>query len=576
MARLVNEAKRQLHAAIRESASQAVALEANPLLSAIQNQIKEAVERSVEAVAGPAAEQALRSALAQAEQTGEAQLQTARERWNRELGEHIEQTGGNLSDRFSAIANERAGAFENQLDTRLNLTLEKAEHAAGNLDVRVAEAQKAIEEFAHKTADSAAATLQEAGQQLQWKTEQARGQLADLDQAAEQFQYRVTSAAETAQSGWQARLDADLAAATGRWNQHVEVSLQNASQQAADRLAQHSRETASQVENEISGRIAAMSASFADASAIAESKLESLRAALSEETARAQAALAQMQSSAEGLAEWPTRIGELANTAQQELERRATDLVEAQSRELANRAEQNIAAWTDRLQPALETAGQQIVVRLGADLDQQLNTRLDRASHVLAELDRGTVAAEAALRSHRKRWRRFPNVRSKAALRRMQESVGRLEQDFGESGRAATAKWMAELEAKTTETTHTTFESLFKTADWYEKKVQMQMQATMEKGLEQASGALREKAGEISGLFATELDHYSRSYVEHAHGQIDEVGRDTLERVAKQYTEMAASSLTASLGQQARHQSEAALGELRDKSGATLSSRCPH
>ena len=72
------------------------------------------------------------------------------------------------------------------------------------------------------------------------------------------------------------------------------------------------------------------------------------------------------------------------------------------------------------------------------------------------------------------------------------------------------------------ETTHTTFESLYKTAEWYEKKVQTQMQSTMEKGLEQASSTLRERAGEISGLFASELDHYSRSYVEHTQGQFDE------------------------------------------------------
>ena len=49
------------------------------------------------------------------------------------------------------------------------------------------------------------------------------------------------------------------------------------------------------------------------------------------------------------------------------------------------------------------------------------------------------------------------------ALGRLQDSLLRLEQDFGESGRAATSKWLAELDAKSTDTTHTAFESLFKT-----------------------------------------------------------------------------------------------------------------
>jgi hypothetical protein len=51
------------------------------------------------------------------------------------------------------------------------------------------------------------------------------------------------------------------------------------------------------------------------------------------------------------------------------------------------------------------------------------------------------------------------------------------------------------------------------------------MQATLEKGLAQAGEALRGKAGELSGLFATELDHFTRSYVEHAKEQLDETAR---------------------------------------------------
>ncbi len=39
-----------------------------------------------------------------------------------------------------------------------------------------------------------------------------------------------------------------------------------------------------------------------------------------------------------------------------------------------------------------------------------------------------------------------------------------------------------------------------------------------------------------------ELDHYSRSYVEHTQGQVDEAGRENLERLRKQAEEIAAGS----------------------------------
>ena len=82
------------------------------------------------------------------------------------------------------------------------------------------------------------------------------------------------------------------------------------------------------------------------------------------------------------------------------------------------------------------------------------------------------------------------------------------------------------------------------------------MQSTLEKGIDLATSRLREKAAEMSGLFASELDHYSRSYVEHARGQMHEHSRDAAEIGSRQITEagdLAASKFTeraAQLGQE--------------------------
>ena len=59
----------------------------------------------------------------------------------------------------------------------------------------------------------------------------------------------------------------------------------------------------------------------------------------------------------------------------------------------------------------------------------------------------------------------------------------------------------------------------------------------MEKGIDQAVTRLREKAAEMSGVFASELDHYSRSYVEHAQGQMQENASDAAERGSRQIAE---------------------------------------
>jgi hypothetical protein len=201
----------------------------------------------------------------------------------------------------------------------------------------------------------------------------------------------------------------------------------------------------------------------------------------------------------------------------------------------------------DRLRPIVEAAGQQSVARLAAQLEQQLIPHVDHARELLQKLAAGHGLAEETLRAHGKRLLEVSEQSVQASVARLQEIVDRFEKDFQEAGRTATAKWSAELEAKASDTTHTAFEALYKSSEWYEKRAQTQMQATLDKGLEQASNRLREKAGEISGLFASELNHYSCSYVEHAQGQMDEAVKDVVER-ARGLLAQAVETTAAALG----------------------------
>ena len=84
---------------------------------------------------------------------------------------------------------------------------------------------------------------------------------------------------------------------------------------------------------------------------------------------------------------WTERLQPSLDTAQQELERRAAALVEIQSQELARRGELAMATWTERLQPSLESAAQETVARLGAQFEQHLGSHIDRANQVLGRLE---------------------------------------------------------------------------------------------------------------------------------------------------------------------------------------------
>jgi hypothetical protein len=177
---------------------------------------------------------------------------------------------------------------------------------------------------------------------------------------------------------------------------------------------------------------------------------------------------------------------------------------------------------------------------------------------MVARLETTVASADESLRSRQESLARASEQAILAACERVKDVAGALAHDFQESVRIATEKSLSEIDAKATDTTHHAFESLFKTAEWYEKKVHNQMQAAIDKGMDNALATLKEKAREMSGVFGAELDHYSRSYVEHTQGQVEEAARENLERLRKHAEELAAGS-AGSIVQQAREDSEAAL-----------------
>ena len=76
-----------------------------------------------------------------------------------------------------------------------------------------------------------------------------------------------------------------------------------------------------------------------------------------------------------------------------------------------------------------------------------------------------------------------------------------------------------------------------KSAEWYEKKAQTHIQTATEKAVEQAGSILREKAGEISSMFTSELDNSSRNFVGHTQSQMEDTVREAFERARALFSE---------------------------------------
>lgn len=555
--RLVEEAKQELQAVVRRSAAEAVSLEARPLIASLELQLKSAAEKSLEAAANSAAEKAF-------EEAKQLQVDAFLHECNRSMAESAKRAAQQLASKLDTLEKERSATFEQSLEKRIQDTLERLQKQAADLRPPAPAESLAVES---DTPQASIPDLEKLEGRIRTQIEQANASLSEIETASRHLQDQAASAFNVVQSDWKARVEADLSGAIDRWHQQIGSSAESAKQEFVERLARHAQSAGEHIERELALRVGEMSKAFADAANNSEAKLNLLRASLDQENERAQEAARKLQSIERQIENQSAKLTEIAAAVEQALEQRASALLEAQSHEMARRAEGAITMWAERLQPALEATGQQTVTRLAAQIKADLKDRVESAAAMAARLQSTIGSAEEALRSRQESLARASEQAIQSACERVKDVVSALTREFQESGRAAAEKWISEIDNKATDTTHHTFESLFKTAEWYEKKVHTQMQAAIDKGMENALGSLKEKAREMSSVFGTELDHYSRSYVEHTQGQVEEAARESLELIRKQAEEMAAAS-AGSIVQQAREDSDAALTDFHAKAGS--------
>ena len=561
VAQLVEDARQDLLASLRRSAAEAVSLEARPLIASLELQLRTIAESAMHAAAGAAAQNAF--------QAKQGQLEAFLQESNRSLALSVERLTQQFASRLDELEKVRDAAFEQRLESRVQDSLEQLQKQAAEIRPPAPD-NAAIAAPAGSGPLLAIPGVQDLEQQVRSQVEQARNSLAEFETGMRLLREQSAAAFSSAQSDWGARVEADLAGAAARWNQQVENSIESAKQQLLDHLAQDTQSNWERIERELSARLGELNKNFTDAAGSAEKKLDDLRVSLHEGNERAEASLANLRSLENQLArqieDQSARLAGMAQAAEQAFADRAAALLDAQSQEMARRAEGAIATWSERLQPALEASGQQTVTRLASQLKDGLNAGVENATQVLARLESASLTSQEWLHSREEDLAKASEQAVHSAGERIKELSGILSHDLQESGRAAADKWIADIDAKATDTSHRAFESLFKTAEWYEKKVQTQLQSAIDKGLESALVDLKEKAREMSGVFGAELDHYSRSYVQHTQGQVEEAAREVVEKLRKQAEEMASAS-AASIVQQAREDSDAALAQFRARSG---------
>ncbi len=415
---------------------------------------------------------------------------------------------------------------------------------------------------------SAAARIEAAGaglEQERQRAEDAKAQLADTTKAA------TSQLAETAQAA-----KAQLAEAT-------QAALQHTQQQLNDFLAAQYQEVSTRADQLIRDRAKALEPAIeASAQQIAarvsneadraiELKLtQTVEKHLSPKLDQVQRAMADLTSAETRASETHTNIKNHLQYAADELARmktaHETHLAAANS-EVEKAAAQSQKNASEHLSKLESTAGLHVknAVEQIAQLESTANLHVQNAAGQIAEiqgtaltqvqhaaeelsllqtgireqLQDATDRADRITDTIREQAQIASEEAIQAALARVQEETAKVPDQLDQTRREMVAKIEEELSQRGSEIQHQNYDAMLKTAEWYQKKAQTAMQASLEKSVEQSTTQLRDRAAEVSSLLASELDHYRRTYVAHSTAQIEDAAREVIGREREKMTETA-------------------------------------
>ena len=534
VARLIADAKQQIQAATKEAASQAVSAERR--LSFEQWEQKFAAGRAeIENETVSAIEKFQHEADERSRTTHAAAAEALRTELPRWLAPQLEQLTRELTTRLAqegaAQRNEHAQQLESMTDA-LRKAAENGEYAATRLKTQAEQTQAQIAE----QAESAAKAIEHAARQHE---QRATAQGESLLAAANEIQQQVAAALASAQSASHAHLANELEAAQSRWREALESTLAETQDRAAAGLNEQARTWMAQLQDEMARHATAARDSATNAALEVDQRMAALRDSLQEQTQRLESVLAHAAETSQRLEQHSAQLESMQQHALTGFQAQIENHLNPHREELQRRSEAITDELNAKIRATFEEASRSAVAQFDQQISELVQPHVTRAEEAVHRLAGGRSLLDAALTLQQDRIRNSADEAFAESLGRFRENLGSVEQILQESSQAITWRSMTELEGKADDLKHQMVEELLKSAEWYEKKAQTQIQNLTERTVEQAGTQLREKAGEISSVFASELDHSSRSFVGHTHTQMEEVVRDSFERARALFAEAA-------------------------------------
>ena len=516
VARLLAEAKQQIHAAAREAAVQAVAADRRLAFEQWEQKysaFREELARETAHAVGTIQEETetrTRSAQAAAAES----LKNELPRW---LAPQLEQ----LTQELTAHLAREGAQQRDQHEKQLGLAHETLQTLCAQAEAAAASLRAQAELVESQVTERLEAATRTAEEEARKRDEAANAQREMLSASVKELQERTAAALTEAHDSLRNQLTRQMEEAQAC----LQGSLDNSVLAGQERAASALREEAGRLRKELEEEGARQSAS--------------VREALEAHSRQLEDTLTRADGAAERLEQHAARAETVQQQAITSFQSQLDDVSTVHRNELQRRSETLFEEIHARIRSSFEAANSEALEQFNEQVEAMVQPHITKTDEAVQRLAGGRALLDAAMSMQQDRIRSTADEAFAESMARFRENLGSVEQLLNESSQAITSRQLEELEGKTVDLKHHAMEEMFKSAEWYEKRAQTQLQSLTEKLVEQSGSQLREKAGTVSSLFTNDLHNASRNFVGQTQQQLEDAVRDAFERVRILFAEAA-------------------------------------
>ena len=490
-------------------------------------------------------QQRLTSSMVASQAAWQGQLATELSAAEARLRSSVEATVASAQEKANAALGEHAAKASSQVQEELSrqtaATREAIAGAVAEAEQRVSELRSAVQEDVERQA----AAVREAASAAIAAAEQ---HFAGLHGALQEDATRQASAARDSIAGAAAEAEQRVAALRSAVSEAAEqhaVATRDAAAVAVAAAEQHLARLRGALQDDAARQVSAARESISGAASEAEQHLSGLRNSLQEQSRQLESALTRAFECTDRLEHLSARMDTTQRQALAGFESQIDDVLTLHRNELHRSSETLLEEINARINSTFEDSCQRAISQFDEQVEAMVQPHISRTEEAIHRLAGGRSLLDAAMTLQQDRIRASADEAFAESLARFRENLGGVDQLLQDAANTVSSRTLADYEAKIANLKHQTFEDMMKSAEWYEKKAQTQIESFTEKTVEQAESQFREKAGEVSSVFASELDHSSRSFIGHTQRQMEEVVRDAFEQSRALFAEAAETTTAA-------------------------------